>query len=77
MRSESAESAPQPKARSVALTRERKPAVRRLLDQAVDQQRIQGAVALRGFDPYVRGASVLDLPLRGNVAGLWQETPSP
>ncbi|WP_267899824.1 polyprenol phosphomannose-dependent alpha 1,6 mannosyltransferase MptB [Lentzea roselyniae] len=37
----------------------------------------QGAVALRGFDPYVRGASVLDLPLRGNVAGLWQETPSP
>lgn len=37
----------------------------------------QGAVALRGFDPYVHGASVLDLPLRGNVAGLWQETPSP
>jgi alpha-1,6-mannosyltransferase len=37
----------------------------------------QGAVALRGFDPYQEGASVLDLPLRGNVAGLWQETPSP
>lgn len=37
----------------------------------------QGAVALRGFDPYTRGAAVLDLPLRGNVAGLWQETPSP
>jgi alpha-1,6-mannosyltransferase len=37
----------------------------------------QGAVALRGFDPYTEGASVLDLPLRGNVAGLWQETPSP
>ncbi|MET8764943.1 polyprenol phosphomannose-dependent alpha 1,6 mannosyltransferase MptB [Lentzea sp. NPDC004782] len=37
----------------------------------------QGAVALRGFDPYARGASVLDLPLRGNVAGLWQEAPSP
>lgn len=37
----------------------------------------QGAVALRGFDPYSRGAAVLDLPLRGNVAGLWQETPSP
>ncbi|MFS8096757.1 polyprenol phosphomannose-dependent alpha 1,6 mannosyltransferase MptB [Lentzea alba] len=37
----------------------------------------QGAVALRGFDPYAEGASVLDLPLRGNVAGLWQETPSP
>ncbi|MEU3642983.1 polyprenol phosphomannose-dependent alpha 1,6 mannosyltransferase MptB [Lentzea sp. NPDC034063] len=37
----------------------------------------QGAVAMRGFDPYSRGASVLDLPLRGNVADLWQETPSP
>ncbi|WP_330770035.1 polyprenol phosphomannose-dependent alpha 1,6 mannosyltransferase MptB [Lentzea aerocolonigenes] len=37
----------------------------------------QGAVALRGFDPYSKGAAVLDLPLRGNVAGLWQETPSP
>lgn len=37
----------------------------------------QGAVALRGYDPYTHGASVLDLPLRGNVAGLWQETPSP
>jgi alpha-1,6-mannosyltransferase len=37
----------------------------------------QGAVALRGFDPYTEGASVLELPLRGNVAGLWQETPSP
>ncbi|HEX8870195.1 MAG TPA: polyprenol phosphomannose-dependent alpha 1,6 mannosyltransferase MptB, partial [Lentzea sp.] len=37
----------------------------------------QGAVALRGFDPYAKGAAVLDLPLRGNVAGLWQETPSP
>ncbi|GGU27727.1 hypothetical protein GCM10010178_19960 [Lentzea flava] len=37
----------------------------------------QGAVALRGFDPYAEGASVLDLPLRGNVAGLWQDTPSP
>ncbi|MFC6089916.1 polyprenol phosphomannose-dependent alpha 1,6 mannosyltransferase MptB [Saccharothrix lopnurensis] len=37
----------------------------------------QGAVALRGFDPYATGASALDLPLSGNVAGLWQDTPSP
>ena len=37
----------------------------------------QGAVALRGFDPYTTGASALTLPLGGNVASLWQDTPSP
>ncbi|WP_433260810.1 polyprenol phosphomannose-dependent alpha 1,6 mannosyltransferase MptB [Actinosynnema sp. CS-041913] len=37
----------------------------------------QGAVLLRGFDPYTTGASALTLPLGGNVASLWQDTPSP
>jgi alpha-1,6-mannosyltransferase len=37
----------------------------------------QGAVALHGFDPYTTGASVLPLSLGGNVASLWQNTPSP
>ncbi|WP_245949871.1 polyprenol phosphomannose-dependent alpha 1,6 mannosyltransferase MptB [Saccharothrix carnea] len=37
----------------------------------------QGAVALHGFDPYTNGASVLPLSLGGNVASLWQNTPSP
>lgn len=37
----------------------------------------QGAVALRGFDPYTTGASALTLPLSGNVASLWQDAPSP
>ncbi|MCE6995189.1 polyprenol phosphomannose-dependent alpha 1,6 mannosyltransferase MptB [Saccharothrix sp. S26] len=37
----------------------------------------QGAVLLRGYDPYTTGASALPLPLGGNVASLWQDTPSP
>ncbi|MFI9009016.1 polyprenol phosphomannose-dependent alpha 1,6 mannosyltransferase MptB [Actinosynnema sp. NPDC053489] len=37
----------------------------------------QGAVALQGYDPYTTGASALPLPLGGNVASLWQDTPSP
>jgi alpha-1,6-mannosyltransferase len=37
----------------------------------------QGAVALNGYDPYTTGASALPLPLGGNVASLWQDTPSP
>ena len=37
----------------------------------------QGAVALYGYDPYTTGASALPLSLGGNVASLWQDTPSP
>ena len=37
----------------------------------------QGAVLLRGYDPYTTGASALPLTLGGNVASLWQDTPSP